>query len=129
MRTWTRPWSSVSGSSQTTPTSEKCRTSRRGRPCSAAGPRARSRASDASGSDWVPPDASAVDRLAVAVAALSVRAAVAAALAGAGVFTAAAGGVSGRARAAAQVTPIEEARNPRMFPILDIATHICPLRS
>jgi hypothetical protein len=32
-----------------------------------------------------------------------------------------AGGVRGRARAAAQVTPIEEARNPCMPLILDIA--------
>ncbi|GGR04083.1 hypothetical protein GCM10010251_19460 [Streptomyces aurantiogriseus] len=37
---------------------------------------------------------------------------------------AAAGGVNGRARAAAQVTPIEEASNPRMRPILDRAIRI-----
>jgi hypothetical protein len=48
-------------------------------------------------------------------------AAVAASVVGTGLAVAAtAGGVSGRARAAAQVTPIEEARNPRMLPILDI---------
>ncbi|BCL20896.1 hypothetical protein GCM10017668_27390 [Streptomyces tuirus] len=41
--------------------------------------------------------------------------------AGTGLAVAArAGGVRGRARAAAQVTPIEEARNPRMPLILDI---------
>ncbi|GAA2497560.1 hypothetical protein GCM10010276_43360 [Streptomyces longisporus] len=42
------------------------------------------------------------------------------------------GRVSGRARAAAQATPIEEAieeaRNPRMLLILDIVIHICPYR-
>ncbi|GAA0687971.1 hypothetical protein GCM10009536_19400 [Streptomyces thermocarboxydus] len=38
----------------------------------------------------------------------------------------AAGGASGRARAAAQVTPIEEARIPRMPLSLDIVRHICP---
>ncbi|GGV23878.1 hypothetical protein GCM10010260_75260 [Streptomyces filipinensis] len=47
-----------------------------------------------------------------------------------------AGGVSGTARAAAQVTPIEqtaihgvprdEVRNPRMLTILDIVRQICP---
>ncbi|GAA2764518.1 hypothetical protein GCM10010103_35590 [Streptomyces paradoxus] len=37
-----------------------------------------------------------------------------------------AGGVRGRARAAAQVTPIEEARNPRMPLILDIVIQVCP---
>ncbi|GGT44283.1 hypothetical protein GCM10010254_74370 [Streptomyces chromofuscus] len=36
------------------------------------------------------------------------------------------GRVSGRARAAAQVTPMEEARCLRMLLILDIAMHICP---
>ncbi|GAA2768898.1 hypothetical protein GCM10010104_00080 [Streptomyces indiaensis] len=46
---------------------------------------------------------------------------VAASVAGTGLAVAArAGGVRGRARAAAQVTPIEEARNPRMPLILDI---------
>jgi hypothetical protein len=44
--------------------------------------------------------------------------------AGAGAATA--GRVSGRASAAAQVTPIEEARNPRMPLILNIAIHIRP---
>ncbi|GGX25250.1 hypothetical protein GCM10010383_64420 [Streptomyces lomondensis] len=48
-------------------------------------------------------------------------AAVAASVVGTGFAGAArAGGVRGRARAAAQVTPIEEARNPRMPLILDI---------
>lgn len=37
-----------------------------------------------------------------------------------------AGGVSGRASAAAQVTPIEVASNPRMPTILDISIHFCP---
>ncbi|GAA2541055.1 hypothetical protein GCM10010423_44180 [Streptomyces levis] len=45
----------------------------------------------------------------------------AASVVGTGLAVAArAGGVRGRARAAAQVTPIEEARNPRMPLILDI---------
>jgi hypothetical protein len=35
-------------------------------------------------------------------------------------------GASGRVSAAAQVTPIEEARYPRMLSILDIVIHICP---
>ncbi|GAA2597031.1 hypothetical protein GCM10011428_43220 [Streptomyces violaceus] len=48
-------------------------------------------------------------------------AAVATSVVGTGLAVAArAGGVRGRARAAAQVTPIEEARNPRMPLILDI---------
>ncbi|GGT93830.1 hypothetical protein GCM10010256_62550 [Streptomyces coeruleorubidus] len=48
-------------------------------------------------------------------------AAVAASVAGTGLaVVATAGGVRGRARAAAQVTPIEETRNPRMPPIFDI---------
>jgi hypothetical protein len=48
-------------------------------------------------------------------------AAVAASVVGTGLAVAAtAGGVRGRARAAAQVTPIEEARNPRMPLIFDI---------
>jgi hypothetical protein len=46
--------------------------------------------------------------------------------AGAGAGAATAGRVSGRASAAAQVTPIEEARNPRMPLILNIAIHIRP---
>jgi hypothetical protein len=46
--------------------------------------------------------------------------------AGADAGAAAAGRVSGRASAAAQVTPIEEARNPRMPLILNIVIHICP---
>jgi hypothetical protein len=44
----------------------------------------------------------------------------------AGLAAADAGGVSGRARAAAQATPTEEARNPRMHPMLDIVIYICP---
>ncbi|GGX17138.1 hypothetical protein GCM10010297_43060 [Streptomyces malachitofuscus] len=52
---------------------------------------------------------------------------VAASAVGAGLAAAAAaGGASGRARAAAQVTPIEEARIPRMPLILDIVRQICP---
>jgi hypothetical protein len=38
-------------------------------------------------------------------------------------------GASGRVSAAAQVTPIEEARYPRMPSILDIVIHICPSRT
>jgi hypothetical protein len=42
-----------------------------------------------------------------------------------------AGSAAGRASAAAQVTPIEDARNRdlRMRPILDIVIHICPSRN
>jgi hypothetical protein len=42
-----------------------------------------------------------------------------------------AGRAAGRASAAAQVTPIEDARNRdlRMRPILDIFIHICPSRN
>ncbi|GGQ60040.1 hypothetical protein Saso_30770 [Streptomyces asoensis] len=48
-------------------------------------------------------------------------------VAGAGrAVAASAGGVSGRASAAAQVTPIEVASNPRMPTILDIVIHFCP---
>lgn len=47
-------------------------------------------------------------------------------VAGAADGAADAGRVSGRASAAAQVTPIEEARNPRMPLILNIAIHIRP---
>jgi hypothetical protein len=60
----------------------------------------------ARGSDWVPPRASAPDAGLTA--------------AGDTGLAAAAGEVRGRARAAAQVTPTEEARSPRMLPILDI---------
>jgi hypothetical protein len=48
-----------------------------------------------------------------------------------GAADAVAGRAVGRARAAAQVTPIEEARNRelRIRPILDIVIHICPSRN
>ncbi|GAB2762903.1 hypothetical protein GCM10027072_71880 [Streptomyces bullii] len=62
-----------------------------------------------------------------AVASAAGPAVVAASAVGTGLAVdATAGGVSGRARVAAQVTPIEEARNPRMPLILDISTDICP---
>ncbi|GHI33818.1 hypothetical protein Sdagh_55480 [Streptomyces daghestanicus] len=80
-------------------------------PCS-AGPAARSRARGRSGSERVLPDTDAS-------ADASADAAGAAAGAGGGT-AAAAGGVSGRARAAAQVTPIEDARNPCMPLIVDM---------
>lgn len=116
VRTWTRPNSWVLASSQTTPTSENLLTSRGGRPRvsgsrgevlmpgtpgdrSAAGPRG------ASGSDWVDPAG------ATGAAALMDGAA------RAGVESA-----SGRARAAAVATPIEEARNPRMKAMLSTVT-------
>jgi hypothetical protein len=64
------------------------------------------------------------------VAVVSVVCTVPASAVGAGRTVAAvAGDVGGRARAAAQVTPIEEASNPRMRTILDIVIHICPLVS
>ncbi len=118
VRTWTRPWSSVSGLSQTTPTSEKRRTSLGGRPCSGAAGVALFRFSGARGKDSVWPGAGLSPAL------------VAASAVGAGlVFAATADGVSGSMRAAAQVTPIEEASNPRMPLMLDIVIQICPLGS
>ncbi|GGT61526.1 hypothetical protein GCM10010226_43940 [Streptomyces phaeofaciens] len=69
------------------------------------------------GSDWVLPERSGATT--GATSALGAGRAVAAV----------AGGVRGRARAAAHVTPIEEVSNPRMPTILDIAIHICPLGS
>jgi hypothetical protein len=101
-----------------TPTREKRCTSSRVRPCSGAEPRVRSRVRGARGSDWVLPGrsgAAAVDTDLVPLVGCA---------AGAGAATA--GRVSGRASAAAQVTPIEEARNPRMPLILNIAIHIRP---
>ncbi|GKQ33758.1 hypothetical protein ALMP_03090 [Streptomyces sp. A012304] len=69
---------------------------------------------DVRGSDWVRPGREAV------VGAVARDAAVAVSAVDAGRTVAAvAGGASGRARAAAQVTPIEEASNPRMALILD----------
>ncbi|MGK5698278.1 hypothetical protein ACSNOJ_36300, partial [Streptomyces sp. URMC 128] len=80
------------------------------------------------GRDWVLPGAygSAARRLVKVVPGVPAwgagLAAVAASLVGTGLAVAAtAGAVSGRARAAAQVTPIEEARNPCMLLSLDIA--------
>ncbi|GGQ99210.1 hypothetical protein GCM10010261_54220 [Streptomyces pilosus] len=72
------------------------------------------------GSDWVLPGTSDGFVTAARVAASAV---------GAGLAAAVAGGASGRARAAAQVTPIEEARIPRMLLSLDIVRQICPSRS
>ncbi|GAA2309802.1 hypothetical protein GCM10010234_62250 [Streptomyces hawaiiensis] len=81
------------------------------------------------GRDWVLPAAygSAARRSAGFMAGEPARGAgLAASVAGAGLADAArAGGVRGRARAAAQVTPIEEARNPRMPLILDIVIQVC----
>ncbi len=73
---------------------------------------------------------SAARRSVVVVSGVPARAAglaaAAASVVGTGLAVAArAGGVSGRARAAAQVTPIEEARNPRMPLILDIVIQVC----
>ncbi|GGV81138.1 hypothetical protein GCM10010340_50200 [Streptomyces griseoloalbus] len=69
------------------------------------------------GSDWVLPGTSGGVVTAARVAASAVGAVLAAA--------AVAGGTSGRARAAAQVTPIEEARIPRIPPTLGTVRHIC----
>ncbi|GAA4074269.1 hypothetical protein GCM10022233_60190 [Streptomyces shaanxiensis] len=97
----------------------------------------------ARGSDWVLPDTDGsasvrrtADPSAVATGALmatagtlvaTVRALVATSAPSAGLAVAAtAGGVSGRARAAAHVTPIEEARNPRMLPMVDMVVQTCP---
>lgn len=66
------------------------------------------------GSDWVLPGTYASERAAVVV------------VGGAAEVAAAGGGASGTARAAAHVTPIEEARNPRMPLILDIVRQMCP---
>ncbi|GHH90501.1 hypothetical protein GCM10017779_09580 [Streptomyces capillispiralis] len=71
-----------------------------------------------SGSDWVLPGTSGWAVTAARVAASAVGAVLAAA--------AVAGGASGRARAAAQVTPIEEARIPRIPLTLDMVRQICP---
>ncbi|GAA2375125.1 hypothetical protein GCM10010378_13450 [Streptomyces viridochromogenes] len=82
------------------------------------------------GRDWVLPAAlgPALSRRADGPA---VRAALVAASApGTGLPVAAtAGGVSGRARAAAHVTPIEEARNPRIPLMLNIVIQTCPSRT
>ncbi len=123
VRTWTLPCSAVSGSSQMTPTREKRCTSPRVRPCSGAAPKVRSLVRGARGSDWVLPGraGSAVVDADLAPLVDCVAGAGADAADGA----ADAGRVSGRASAAAQVTPIEEARNPRMPLILDIVIHIC----
>ncbi|GGR59084.1 hypothetical protein GCM10015536_74400 [Streptomyces griseomycini] len=72
------------------------------------------------GSDWVLPGTSVPAVTAARVAASAVGAGLA--------FAAVAGGARGRARAAAQVTPIEEARIPRMLLILDTVRQICPSR-
>ncbi|GAA4557687.1 hypothetical protein GCM10010309_53020 [Streptomyces violaceochromogenes] len=94
---------------------------------------ARLRVRGSRGRDWVLPAAygSATRRPAGVVAGVPAwgpgLAVVAASEAGTGLAVAArAGGVRGRARAAAQVTPIEEARNPRMPLILDIVIQLCP---
>jgi len=108
-----------------TPTREKRWTSARVRPCSGAAPRVRSRVRGVRGSDWVLPGRSGAAVVDADLAPLAGCAAGAGAGAGAGAAAAAAGRVSGRASAAAQVTPIEEARNPRMPLILDIVIHIC----
>ncbi len=99
---------------------------------------ARSRPSGARGSDWVLPgtdtSAGAAPRTEAgsaprAEAGSAPRAAVEEAdgVAEPVVVAADAGGASGRARAAAHVTPIEEARNPRMPWIVDITGQICPM--
>ncbi|GGX99675.1 hypothetical protein GCM10010510_51770 [Streptomyces anandii JCM 4720] len=92
------------------------------RPCSAtpAAPGARSRATGARGRDRVLPGTAAE---AAADAALSAAGPVRARAAAEAV-----GRPGARASAVAQVTPIEDARNPyrRMLLILNIVIHICP---
>ncbi|GHE97984.1 hypothetical protein GCM10018789_28990 [Streptomyces werraensis] len=79
------------------------------------------------GSDRVLPGTSArASARASAVPAVRVATSATGAGAPADEADAAAGGANGRARAAAQVTPIEEARIPRMPLSLDIVRQICP---
>ncbi|CAM5318318.1 hypothetical protein SFUMM280S_00027 [Streptomyces fumanus] len=102
-----------------------------GGPWDGPGLATRSRARGRSGSDWVPPGVYGPAATGPRTAAVGGPAAGGAAAGGAAAGgpaaggpaaggAAAAGGTRGRARAAAQVMPIEEARYPRMPSILDM---------